>query len=114
MSAKGTLVTGVEADVTVEGEALCIMGTFFRRGGGETRGWGWQGEARWEGRRDVMVTMAMWRVEGGVGRGGYGNKSRDTVSMRRFNREGRKHANKTKLTIHYFIKLKKRNRTAVM
>ncbi len=43
-SAKGTLVTGVVADETVEVVAPCIMGTFFRRVRQETREGGGGGE----------------------------------------------------------------------
>lgn len=61
-SAKGTLVTEVEADETVEVVAPCIMGTFIQasqtkdkgRGcgrGKEGMGWG-------RGDRNDMVTMA--------------------------------------------------------
>lgn len=43
-SAKGTLVTGVVADETVEVVAPCIMGTFFRRVRQETgEGGRWRG-----------------------------------------------------------------------
>lgn len=61
-SAKGTLVTGVVADETVEVVAPCIMGTFFRRIRQETRE---KGEV--EGRRNVMSTMTLYaRGRGGT------------------------------------------------
>lgn len=45
-SAKGTLVTGVVADETVEVVAPCIMGTFFQAS--QTRNKG-EGRGRWKG-----------------------------------------------------------------
>ena len=64
-SAKGTLVTGVEADETVEVVAPCIMGTFIQANQTRDRergdGWGGGGIG---GGGDVMVTMA--KCGGGV------------------------------------------------
>ena len=40
---------------------------------------------------------------GGGGRGGDGNKSRDTISMGRFNREGRKHPKIHPNNFRYFF-----------
>lgn len=55
-SAKGTLVTGVEVDETVEVVAPCIMGTFIRAFQTKDRGRGCGREGG--GDRNDMVTMA--------------------------------------------------------
>lgn len=59
-SAKGTLVTGVEADETVEVVAPCIMGTFIQASQTKDRGRGCGrgGGGREGGDRNDMVTMA--------------------------------------------------------